>query len=435
MLSTPINLIESYFDVELDRRGLKHLRGIPDGGWIDFAKQYWATMNESFVKDFLEVPNNASASLPLYFEPILRESWDYTVQQLYNCHTPLLGMQPDPKVEISPAAVSQMLQPLKKHLLVADSVYIRDSFYYCFRGLAEWRDPGLSFNVPRLKAWLPLLMELRPLIDSRALVFMPDWLTPSFSHFNSYNIDQMNALKLGMHPSPHDLDTPDRPPLKFDFEKAFSTKYEPPIWKPNSGPGGGPDEFVVITTWLNARLMGLNPVFPDQDMYDYSLRLYFRGDDDGDQSFSLTSDLMSFDILPLGRRKPVSIKELMSLRKNEEGFAAVRSAVEACQQRLKNGLTSQATRKDAQALCRDVMDEYQAEYGGKARQVVNFLNQNVIASTVLSLAVGATMIPTAGISAAIGVLAPAFLSPAIANIMVNRRNPASRALTQLQAIL
>lgn len=434
MLSTPINLIESYFDVELDRRGLKHLRGIPDGDWVDFAKQYWATMNESFVKDFLEVSNSASASLPLYFEPILRESWDYTVQHLYNCHTPLLGMQPDPKVEISPDAVSQMLQPLKKHLLVADSVYIRDSFYYCFRGLAEWRNPGLPFNVPRLKAWLPLLMELRPLIDSRALVFMPDWLTPSFAHYNSYTIDQMNALKIGMHPSPHDLDPPDHPPLKFDFEKASSTKYEPPIWKPNYTPFG-PDGFAVITTWLNARLMGLNPVFPDQDMYDYSSRLYFQGDGDGDKSFALTSDLMSFDILPLGRKKPVSIKELMSLRKNEEGFAAVRSAVETCQQRLKNGLTSQATRKDAQALCRDVMDDYQAEYGGKARQVVNFLNQNVIAATVLSIAIGATMIPTAGISAAIGVFAPALLSPAIANITVNRRNPASRALTQLQAIL
>jgi hypothetical protein len=436
VLSTPVDLIESYFDVELDRSGIRHLRGISDADWVDFAKQYRATMNGSFAKDFIEVPNSESAPLPLYFEPTLRQYWDGAVRHLYSSTTPLLGMQPDPKTEIDPDVASQMLQPLKKHLLVADSVYVIDSFYSCFDLITDYPDGSMTpFHVARLKAWLPLLMELRPLIESRALVFMPWWLTPSYPYSN-YTIEKMNELRLGIRPRPSPPE-PD-PPLRLN-PWAVGSPEEKNVphrssWDPNSYPGGV-DENAVITAWLNARLMGLNPVFPDQAMYDFSSRLYFRGDGDGDRSFELTSDLMSFDILPLGKKKPVGIKDLVSLRKNEEGFAAVRSAVMTCQQRLKDGLTSQASQKDAQALCRDVMDDYQAEYGGKARQVVSFLNQNVIAGTVFSIVVAATMIPTAGISAAIGVLVPAFLSPAIANIVVNRRNSPSRALTQLQAIL
>jgi hypothetical protein len=446
MFSTPVGLIESYFGVELDRSGVRHLRGVPEGDWIDFAKQYRATMGRSFAKDFLEASTTASAPLPLYFEPLLVDKWDAAVRHLYGFNTPLLGIKPDPESEIDPDVASQMLQPLKKHLLVADSVYIRDNFYRCFDWLADygsrtgWSDDfvqrqDVPFHVARLKAWLPLLMELRPLIESRALVFMPWWLTPSFPYAN-YTIEKMNALKLGIGPSA--LDFRASPEVDFvDWDSPPESTAIAPYsssWDPSSSPGGV-DVNAVITAWLNARLMGLNPVFPGRAMYDFGSLLYFRGDEDRDRSFELTSDLMSFDILPLGRKKPVGVKELVSLRKNEEGFAAVRSAVMTCQQRLKDGLTSQATQKDAQVLCRDVMDDYKAEYGGKAGRVVNLLNQNVVAGTVLSLAVSAAMIPTAGISAAIGVLAPALLSPAIANIAVNRRNSASRALTQLQAIL
>ena len=253
----------------------------------------------------------------------------------------------------------------------------------------------------------------------------------------------MNALKLGIHPLASEPEV--GPPPRLDLsilhspermEAAHQRMLEALSkfnrWDPKRSLDGR-EENSVITAWLNARLMGLNPVFPDKAMYDFSSRLYFR--DDSDQSFDLTSDLMSFDILPLGKGKPVGIKELISLRKNEEGFAAVRSAVMACQHRLKDGLTSQATQRDAQLMCGEVIDDYQAKYGGKARQVVKFLSQNVIAGTVLSIAVAAAMIPTAGLSAAIGVFAPAFLSPAIANIVVNRRNSEMRALTQLQAIL
>jgi hypothetical protein len=439
--STPVEQIESYFDVKLDRSGIRHLRRIPDGDWVDFAMQYESTVNESFAKGFLEAQNREPTPLSLYFEPTLRETWDAAAHHLYGSTTPLLGMKTDAEGEIDPNVASLMLEPLKKHLLVADSVYVEDNFFDCFK-VAALNGPNAAFHIARLKAWLPLLMELRPLIESRALVFMPSWLTPSFPYSN-YTIEQMNALKLGSHrPAP----APDTgPPPRLDFRispermeaarrRAIEALSNRDRWDPKRTLDGR-EVNAVISAWLNARLLGLNPVFPDQAMYDFGSYLYFRGEGDEDRSFKLTSDLMSFDILPLGKNKPVSIKELMSLRKNEEGFAAVRSTVMTCQQRLKDGLTSQATQEDAQRLCAAVIDDYQATYGGKARQVVRFLSQNIIAGTVLSIAVGAAMIPTAGISAAIGVFAPAFLSPAVANIVVNRRNPEMRALTQLQAIL
>jgi hypothetical protein len=191
----------------------------------------------------------------------------------------------------------------------------------------------------------------------------------------------------------------------------------------------------VTTTWLNARLMGLNPVFPDVSMYNYSSRLYFQGESKDDKPIDLASDMMSFDILPLGTGKPVGIKDLVSLRKNEEGFSAVRNAVTECQQRLKSALTAQATQEDARVLCKETINNYRADYGGKSWKVVEFLEKNVVAGTILSIAVGASMIPTAGISAAIGVLVPALLSPAIAKIAISKGNPAGRALTHLQSLL
>ena len=76
---------------------------------------------------------------------------------------------------------------------MADSVYLRDSFYYCFDWIGEsaertrWRDDPIQVRnveqyVRRLKRWLPILVELRELIESRAIVFMPYDMTPSFPY-------------------------------------------------------------------------------------------------------------------------------------------------------------------------------------------------------------------------------------------------------------
>jgi hypothetical protein len=417
MDSTPVDLIEAYFDVELNRRGIEHLDGVSESDWIDFAKQYQATMDRSFASEFLNVSENASAPIRLYFEPMISHRWDAAVRSRYPS-TPLLGIQPDPHEKIDADSASRMLEPLKRHLLVADSVFIRDSFYYCFDWLSDyghrdgWQDDvvqrdNVPLHISRLKAWLPLLMELRPLIETRALVFMPYWLTPSFPYAN-YTIDRMNELKLGLRPAP------DGQP---------------------SSVRGAVDESAVIHAWLNARLMGLDPVFPDRAMYDLASALYFRDDEVSEEPLGLTSDLISLDILPLGKTKPVTIKDLLSLRKNEEGFAAVRSALTTCQERLQKALTAEATQADARTLCEEVIRDRLSEYGGKTGKVIKMMNENPAVSTALGVAVSVAMLPTAGLGALFGIGVPALLSPALAQLAVKRRNPESRALAQLQAIL
>jgi hypothetical protein len=132
MSATPIGLIESYFDLELDHTAVKALARKPIGIWIDFAKQYQATMDAFFGSEFLPEEPGTDGRVRLYCEPLLSVSWDASVRHLYGALSPLLGHAPDPETEVDAAVASRMLEPLKKHLLIADSVYIRDSFYYCF---------------------------------------------------------------------------------------------------------------------------------------------------------------------------------------------------------------------------------------------------------------------------------------------------------------
>lgn len=441
MSATPIHLLETYFGLDrLDHRAVRHLNQLPDGTWIDFAKQYQSSMDAAFRSEFLT--DQVSRRVRLYCEPLLSESWEASVKQLYGAPSPLLGHGPDPHTDIDAGVASRMLEPLKKHLLVADSVYIRDSFYYCFDWLADnasRRQPDsqastVSMMVSRLKAWLPLLVELRPLIDSEALIFMPYWMTPSFPMAN-YTVDRMNELGLSIRPQ---TDRQPRPPTEIDFRN-MSEPPELPAPQREAPPGSfsarpvHPDR--VILAWLNARLLGLDPMFPNTDMFDFSSRLYFRDTDQDEPPRQLTSDLTSFDVLPLRDERPIGIHDLMSLRKNEAAFAAVRSAVTECQDRLRTSLTSQATESDARSICRDIINERLDQHGGKIGKVVALANDNPVAATTVSITLGAAMLPLASLGAAVGVLAPALMSPTIAKWLLGKKDSESRALARLQALL
>ena len=72
--ATPIGVIESYFNVKLDKGGLKDLNKITDEGWFDFGKQYLETMQQQFVPQFLDTPDDDD-SVRLFFEPQLRDYW------------------------------------------------------------------------------------------------------------------------------------------------------------------------------------------------------------------------------------------------------------------------------------------------------------------------------------------------------------------------
>jgi len=171
-----------------------------------------------------------------------------------------------------------MLAPLKKHLLFAHSVFLRDNFYYCFDHVAEtvdkatWRsDPNVKREVDQsilaIKNWLPILVELQEFIEAGILVFMPYYITPSFPYGGTAPNLREAFEQLRLKPDPKstpnevtlDLGAWDKPPVL------------PKVPHPYKNPVSEDD---VIAAWLNARLMGLDVVFPDRDSFDFGSRLY-----------------------------------------------------------------------------------------------------------------------------------------------------------------
>lgn len=443
-VATPLHIIESHFNTKLDKSGVKHLIRLNDENkWVEFAMHYLDMMKKHFVADFLEVDKDGQVPLRLYFEPRLRDQWDAAMTRLKQSPTPLLGVTPDPESDdINADVAAEILAPLKKHLLIADSVYVRDSFYYCFDlieacvNTTGWRDdPNLAgqvnYGIRRLKAWLPLLKELRQLIETRALVFMPHYMTPSWP----YDVGDTRQFKdafANLRIQPQVDSTPPLPPPHIDFKS-----FDDPQWRGADQIGRtrlSPAPFnerEVEGAWLNSRLIGLDPVFPNPEMFDFAARLYLANEDGpGD----LTCDLTSLDIVPLGAKKPISIKTLLGLRKNEEGFAAVRSAVVECQTSLKNSLLTGAPRSDAAAICKQRFEDRIAGYAGKKGKVLSFIERPV-PSIFFTAAVTVALIPTAVINPLIPAVGGVAATPGLARIIQRRFNPELRAMTSLKALL
>jgi hypothetical protein len=146
--ATPLHIVQSFFRVELKKREvLEKFARTSDDEWLAFASYYVDQMDTHFPTEFLDTPETGQRPLRLYFEPRMRDAWDTALEGRNMSPTPLLGVRPDPP---SPASsrddVSRMLDPLKKHLLLANSAYVRDSFYYSFDSLVDavdreaWRD-------------------------------------------------------------------------------------------------------------------------------------------------------------------------------------------------------------------------------------------------------------------------------------------------------
>jgi hypothetical protein len=411
--ATPLHIVESYFDIELDRSALRSFDRVSDETWIDFAKEYVAAMDAEFSAQFLAGLDGDDAPLCLYFEPRMAHTWDAAVR-LLGAPTPLLGLSPDPGCsgDVSREDVSRMLSPLKKHLLIADSVYVRDSFYYCFDAVADsldrtrWRqDPNavalVGESVRKLKGWLPILVELRDLIESKAIVFMPYYLTPSFPYAGDSPALNASMRKLKMRarlePSPTDQGR--------DFF----------------------DESEVVGAWLNSRLLGLDPVFPHRAMFDWAADLYL--DEDPSPS-ELTSDLISLDILPFGRAEGVGLDDLMALRKNEAVFDDVRRAVVACKTYLESELGPGSSRRGVSDACGAFLAERLDAC--ERRSILRFIDDKPAAGIGFSVAIGAALLPVAP---AISLIASALLTPQLALLARRRRDPKRRAIGHLQALL
>jgi hypothetical protein len=417
--ATPIDIIEAFFELRLDKSGIKRLTRMEDADkWVDFALHYLQTMEKHFVAEFLDVKQGADPAVRLYFEPRLREEWDAASTRLGQSSSPLLGVSPDPDGDsIDANAAAQILGPLKKHLLIADSVYIRDSFYYCFDLIEAcvdtkgWRDdPNLSaqvrFGIRRLKAWLPLLKELRPLIDAAALVFMPYYMTPSWPYDLGYSQPVKKALASLRIQPPANRAQPPEPLFNVNVRE-------------------------IQGAWLNARLMGLDPVLPNPTMFDIAADLYLPSDD---APVDLTCDLTSLDIVPLGAKKPISIKTLVGLRRDEHGFDAVRKAVVECQGQLQKSLRTDADRAVAIAACKSLFEDQIAGYEGRVGKVLRYV-ERPLPSTAFTGAVGVALIPAGILNPWLGVAGAVALTPAVARLIQRRINPKIRAMKTLTALL
>lgn len=190
----PIDILEKYFDAELKPDTLGEFDGVDPEQWIDFSKHYLAVMKSGFAGTHLDVHAAPPHAVRLYFEPSFEHDWARVLEKRFE-ETPLLGYRaflPEDR-RVTREQVSAFLNPLKKHLLLADSVFVKDNFYHGFDMVANsvsrdrWRaDPNVmslvEMSIARIRAYLPILAELRDLIRSNALVFMPYYITPTFPY-------------------------------------------------------------------------------------------------------------------------------------------------------------------------------------------------------------------------------------------------------------
>jgi hypothetical protein len=428
---TPISLIESYFDRKLERSSLRLFDEVKDDTWIAFARFYRAQMTEGFASRFLDPSEETANKIRLYFEPQLWRHWDHAVEQRYGL-TPLLGGRGHPpETRPDQQQVSQMLDPLKKHLLFAHSLFIRDNFYYCFDAVADsvdpaaWRsDPNVSDLVARsvvsIKRWLPILIELRNFIEAGILVFMPYYITPSFPWGGMAPNLRKDYEQLRIKADPKRK--PRTPPV-FDL----GSWNEPPQIKVVAPPPVSVAADDVIAAWLNGRLLGLDIVFPDRDAFDLGSRLYFAQSGISD----ITTDLMSIEGLPFGDNTGLGLEDLWKIRKNEGDFQEVRTIVADCKRQLEADLPAGASRRAVNAMCRSYIGDRLSALGGE--KTLRFLEKPVVGvATSIAVGIGVAIVTA---NPVVGVGAGAVFSTGFVRLVENPTSHKRRAIAKLQALL
>jgi hypothetical protein len=406
----PIDILEKYFDVELKPKTLGDFDDTDPERWVDFSKHYLAVMKDGFAGTYLDLQAAPPHAVRLYFEPSFAHDWARVLETRF-AETPLLGyrafLPKDPRV--TREQVSAFLNPLKKHLLLADSVFVRDNFYYGFDMVADsvssdrWRaDPNVvslvEMSIARIRAYLPILAELRDLIRSNALVFMPYYITPNFPYANVPPKLQGYVERLGI----------------VDPSRA--------IWKD----GIPAHEFdKVLVPWLNARLLGMDPVYLTDAMARIGGTLSF----DGHAPEAPPNDLLSVSILPFGGADEIDLDTLWQMRRNESVFAHVRSLTAQCKKHLEDNLGQGATPTAANALSRQFLQDHLASL--PTQKVISFAEKPAV-SLVWRIGLA---VATAGTSEVVGLLASAALDSSVGKAALSRLSPERRAIAYINATL
>jgi hypothetical protein len=289
-------------------------------------------------------------------------------------------------------------------------------------------DPNISNAVRRsiaaIKSWLPILTDLRAFIESRALVFMPYYLTPSFPYDAAApklaEARKRLRLRADTHPEPH------RAPTFEDGDWSRPPKIEA---TDDSEAKEVLAEDEALTAWLNARMLGLDPVFPNRRMFDWASRLYFQ---DGDRPSDIMTDMLTIDVLPFGDQNPIDIETLWKIRRNESVFHEVRLASAACKKMLSENLKESAPPEVATLLCRQFLDDQLLSHT-KGEAVLRKLEKPA-PSLGLSLAVsvGVSLLTA---NPFIGIAVGTALNPSLAHLAKQKLSSMDRAVGLLQALL
>ena len=435
MRTTPVSIVESFFRTELRPENLPRFRELGWDQWIEFAKHYRATMETDLLPALAAHAGHGSANL--YLEQRLRQDAGAALEREYGS-TPLLGGRaiPGPQ-DVAPVVGTRLLGPLAKHLLWADRVVIPDNFYYSFDRLAEPID--VSLNDPNMSAymhktvdaivdWLAILTELRPLITSGALVFMPAFLAPSFPYSGNSPVISTYREKLKLRPGPDQAHASSRAtrPLMGQGLRDDLKDVERRTRDGELGPSKVYfNEEEVMGAWLNARILGLDAMLPTEEMAAYAARLYF---DDGPDAGDVTGGLLSMAGLPLGDRESLSVEDLVSMRKNDRVFNEVKRVVAGCKEYVET-LPIDTTQRQLTRECKEYFnDELQ---GGGLLSKVRILEETG-PSILFRIAVGVAFLNAAPI---VGLLAGAVLTPKVVRDLEAFFDPRRKAIARVQALL
>ncbi len=436
-IPTPISIVESFFDLALVPGAIKFFDTVSDSMWIKFAKYYHRVMKEQFNRQYLTFLFRNERKIRLFFEPRMADEWEKAIQTKYQ-NTPLLGLtyQPEFNGKITPDSVSEMMNPLKKHLLLADSVYVCDNFYKCFDFIADNVDPdnwGDEVNIDSAvrrcirdtKSWIPILIELKGLIENNILIFLPYYVTRSFPYGG--NSPELRLFKEKLKFKPDESKKHRKESKGFDLNTDWTI---PPKIELANYQFNYFSENEVIGAWLNANILRLDPVFPNRPMFEYASMLYFERENKSIQ----TSDLVSMNILPFGNnKKKISIADLVNMRKNEAVFIEVKNTVMSCREYLENEVGDGTSKKAVTDIIKSFLNENLLEY--EKHRKISFKNWNdhkwpsYVYDVAFSIATGLTIS-----NPVTGFLLGATLNPTTGEIMQSFDHK-RKALSRLQTLL
>jgi hypothetical protein len=396
-LPTPISILESYFGEQLTIKDMAGWDKISDSAWIDFAKTYKGQMEAGFTAQAM-ADRVDEQKIRLYFDHRnFAADYDKATAGRYPKTsevggTLLIGVSQYPAdgLDYRGEGLTQVIAPLPKHLLVSDEVYLTDSFYRCFDDVAETADRydwqkddrrGFEMRVTAIRRWLLILAGLRDLITSDVINFFPYYVIPSF-------INMLDAAA-GRPPDQNyqlrgRLDIPPDPSLrtpgelgKIDF-KNFGK--QPPE---NSPTNDEPrlDTRAAATAWTDARLLGFDPVYPNEKTWRWASGIGFRDE----TKIQATSGLVSMDIIPLRGKKGLSVNDIMSMRTGEKVFKDIRDVLIECKDHLRNNVPKDASSEFVTKTCR----EFIRDTLGPGEKSITFLPEDLLATSALSVGVGA----------------------------------------------